>query len=213
MAFYDLIWIRDLSTKFFSCLDQKIFILSFCMKLLDYVTSSKLIMTWYTLSVHKNVFNIFNHSTTERQRFICWFYLSSLIDTFKLFKECWKMNKNTHNELLLCLWYFYAPLMITGTFCIRFYKQIFLCHVSVYHKCSSVSRYMYFFQVPIVPEFVFRSSDLVFFDRLMGTIKHNKQSPEVVEAYKYTYSKPGLLSFNWESEFGKHLLLIFQRTW
>ncbi|KAL4227810.1 Epoxide hydrolase 4 [Mactra antiquata] len=55
------------------------------------------------------------------------------------------------------------------------------------------SWYMYFFQVPFVPELVFRSNDLVFFDRLMGSIKNTKQTQEVVEAYKYVYSKPGAL--------------------
>lgn len=60
-------------------------------------------------------------------------------------------------------------------------------HFSQFKK----SWYMYFFQVPFVPEFVFRSFDLKFFNALFKSVKNNEITAEVVEAYKYTFSQPG----------------------
>ncbi|XP_053405218.1 epoxide hydrolase 4-like isoform X1 [Mercenaria mercenaria] len=56
------------------------------------------------------------------------------------------------------------------------------------------SWYMYFFQVPWVPELAFRANDLSFFNRVFKAFKNNKPSDEDIEAYKYTFAQKGALT-------------------
>jgi len=55
------------------------------------------------------------------------------------------------------------------------------------------SWYIYFFQLPFLPELVLRGNDLAFLEKVFRTGEKGKDafSDEDIEAFKYTFSKPG----------------------
>jgi len=62
-------------------------------------------------------------------------------------------------------------------------------------------RYVFFFQVPYVPELIFSWNDFKVFERLFsansqqGMVSDNMTDKDV-EAYKYAFSKPGKNTMN-----------------
>lgn len=53
------------------------------------------------------------------------------------------------------------------------------------------SWYMFFFQMPIIPELSMTSLDLIAFDKMFNCRRNDEMTHEYLEAYKYVYSKPG----------------------
>lgn len=53
------------------------------------------------------------------------------------------------------------------------------------------SMYIFFYQMPIVPELLMTSSDLAIFEKLFNYQCNDEMTHEYLEAYKYVYSKPG----------------------
>lgn len=55
------------------------------------------------------------------------------------------------------------------------------------------SWYIFFFQMPMLPELAMTCDDLIAFDKMFST-RHNKEmTNEYLEAYKYVFSQPGEL--------------------
>lgn len=54
------------------------------------------------------------------------------------------------------------------------------------------SWYVYFFQMPLLPELTLAMDDFELFKKAMCNGEYNKNvTEEDIEAYKYTFSKPG----------------------
>lgn len=53
------------------------------------------------------------------------------------------------------------------------------------------SWYIFFFQMPILPEMALTCDDLVAFDKMLGRRHNEEMTDEYLEAYKYVFSKPG----------------------
>nr|CAD7205468.1 unnamed protein product [Timema douglasi] len=63
-----------------------------------------------------------------------------------------------------------------------------------------MQRYVFFFQMPFFPELFISMHDLVAFKRIFKkTIPESSVEAEDIEAFKYTFSKPGALTapINW----------------
>lgn len=57
------------------------------------------------------------------------------------------------------------------------------------------SWYVFFFQMPLLPELALAVDDFKLFKRTMcGEEYNNNITEEDIDAYKYTFSKPGLLN-------------------
>lgn len=53
------------------------------------------------------------------------------------------------------------------------------------------SWYIFFFQMPILPELAMTCEDLVSFDKMLSSRHNDEMTDEYLEAYKYVFSKPG----------------------
>ncbi|XP_013780002.1 epoxide hydrolase 4-like [Limulus polyphemus] len=54
--------------------------------------------------------------------------------------------------------------------------------------------YIFFFQLPLLPEFVIQGRDMIIFDEAFKKDGQPIWSSEEIEAYKYTFSRPGALT-------------------
>jgi hypothetical protein len=55
---------------------------------------------------------------------------------------------------------------------------------------------MFFYQIPFIPELLFKSDDFaifkqVFYTKPMGMINKNNMTPDDLEVFKYTFSQKG----------------------
>ncbi|XP_025105522.1 epoxide hydrolase 4-like [Pomacea canaliculata] len=74
--------------------------------------------------------------------------------------------------------------------------KAFRKHVRSSLKQVKMSWYMYFFQLPFLPELMFKLQDYAILDQLFRSkhsgVRSDRMSDEDIEAYKYTFSRSGL---------------------
>ncbi|XP_025105523.1 epoxide hydrolase 4-like [Pomacea canaliculata] len=74
--------------------------------------------------------------------------------------------------------------------------KVFQKHLRSSLKQAKMSWYIYFFQLPFLPELMFRLQDYAILDQLFrgkhSGVRSDRMSDEDIEAYKYTFSRSGL---------------------